>query len=146
MPVCKNCHSRISKFDKDICPICGTKDPLSGVTSDTIEITHEFDASNPALKAEAPRKKKIAFMWFALLGWTGAGFVYLRHKIGLVLAWAIANIAIYAGLSVGLALATPLGWAWLGISAGIIYLVNIIYGLVVLLSQNKKDGKGELIH
>ena len=47
MPTCRECHSRISKFDKDICPVCGAKNPLDGVTSDTIEITHEIDISNP---------------------------------------------------------------------------------------------------
>ena len=43
MPYCKNCGSRITKFDNDICPICGAKNPLEGVTSDTVEITSELD-------------------------------------------------------------------------------------------------------
>ena len=39
MPKCKNCGSRLTKFDKDVCPVCGTKNPLDGVTSDTVEMT-----------------------------------------------------------------------------------------------------------
>ena len=42
MPYCKNCGARITKFEKDICPICGQKKPLEGATSDTVEITTEL--------------------------------------------------------------------------------------------------------
>ena len=39
MPNCRNCGARITKFDKDICPVCGTKNPLQGVGSETMEVT-----------------------------------------------------------------------------------------------------------
>ena len=54
MPTCRNCGARLSKFDKDICPVCGTPDPLKGVTSETVEITSQVDLSqdpqSPKLK------------------------------------------------------------------------------------------------
>ena len=42
MPKCRNCGTRLTKFDIDICPVCGTKDPLKGVSSDTLEVTSEI--------------------------------------------------------------------------------------------------------
>ena len=32
MPYCKNCGARITKFEKDICPVCGQKKPLEGAS------------------------------------------------------------------------------------------------------------------
>ena len=45
MPSCRNCGARLSKFDKDICPVCGAKNPLEGVSSETIDITSQIDIS-----------------------------------------------------------------------------------------------------
>ena len=36
MPICRNCNSRISKFDKDRCPVCGTITLEQEVISNTI--------------------------------------------------------------------------------------------------------------
>ena len=46
MPYCKNCGSRITKFDKEICPVCGEKKPLDGAVSDTVEITTELNVKD----------------------------------------------------------------------------------------------------
>lgn len=143
MPICKNCHARISKFDKDICPVCGEKDPLSGVTSDTIEVTHGFDGSNPEFKKQAPRKKTTTFLYFSTLGWTGLGFFYLRRKMfGII--WLILNLLIIGGVGYLLFL-TPVKAFGFIISLLISYFVNVCVGLVYRFVSNLKDGVGELI-
>lgn len=50
MFTCKNCHEKLTKFDKDICPYCGTKNPIlddedSSDTTKTIDIIKENDKS-----------------------------------------------------------------------------------------------------
>ena len=41
MPNCRNCGARITKFDKDICPVCGQKNPLMGVdVVKSVEVTN----------------------------------------------------------------------------------------------------------
>ena len=48
MPYCRNCRARITKFEKDICPVCGTRNPLDGANSDTVEITSQLDLGQKA--------------------------------------------------------------------------------------------------
>ena len=76
MPYCKNCHSRIDKFNKDRCPICGQERPLDDVTSDTIEITTSVDVNDLNLNYH-PRQKKKLLIYFLTLGIFGAPFFYL---------------------------------------------------------------------
>ena len=143
MPICKNCHSRISKFDKDICPICGAANPLDGVTSDTIEVTHGFDGTNPAFKAEAPRKKAKAFVYFASLGFLGVGFAYLRFKVFAII-WCLINLALIGGGG-ALFLLTPIKAFGFLITLVISIIINICVGLYYKFAPNVKDGSGELI-
>lgn len=143
MPICKYCHSRISKFDKDICPICGAKDPLSGVTSDTIEVTHGIDSLDPAFKKEAPRKKTLALLYFTLLGVFGVGFGYLRYKVFAVI-WCVINLALIGGVGAAL-LFTPVKFFGFIIMTGAMYVVNGIIGLCYRFIPNAKDHSGELI-
>ena len=145
MPLCKNCHARISKFDKDICPVCGCKNPLDGVTSDTIEFTHGIDGNNPEFKKHAPRKKKKALIYFCTLGWTGLGFYYLRFKPMAIVIWIIANLAFIGGIGCLFFFLTPLkGFGFL-ISLAICYVINAIVGVSYIVKPNRKDGQGELI-
>ena len=62
MPNCRNCGSRLSKFDKDICPVCGFKHPLDGVSSETQEVTSEISFYKGELKTSKVRKR-----WLTLL-------------------------------------------------------------------------------
>lgn len=143
MPICKNCHSRISKFDKDICPICGASNPLDGVTSDTIEVTHGIDSTNPAFKMEAPRKKNKVLLYFATLGFLGVGFAYLRYKVFAII-WVLINLAIIGGLG-AIFMLTPMKFLGFLVSFGVAILINVIVGLIYKFMPNAKDGSGELI-
>lgn len=145
MPVCRNCHSRISKFDNDVCPVCGCKNPLEGVTSETIEITSKLDVNSPDYKDYHPKHRLTVFFLFFLIGFTGAPLFYLK-KNKFALIWLISNIAFIAILGSILAFLTPLE-TYLGylIVIAITYLVNLGFGLFYLIKKDLKDGRGEFL-
>ena len=43
MPNGKNCGARITKFDSDICPVCGFKHPIDVSKEETSDITSSFN-------------------------------------------------------------------------------------------------------
>lgn len=150
MPICRECHSRISTHDKDMCPVCGCLHPLDGegaVASETIEMTQQLDGTDPTLASAEPRKKTKTLLYFALVGWLGIGFSYLRFKLQFVLLWALCNIVIIGGVGSLFLLVFKGSTAFVGylISLGIVYLVNICIGLVYRFKPNMKDHSGELI-
>lgn len=144
MPICKNCNSRISNFDKDICPVCGYQKPLSGVTSETIEITTKIDLGDKRFEFRQV-KKKLVLLFFILLGFTGAGFFYMKHKkFGFI--YLAANL-IFIGLG-GLLISLlpnmmPFGFL---ITLGASYVINVVLGLILYFKKGLKDGEGEFIH
>ena len=144
MPVCRHCGTRISKFDKDRCPVCGELNPLEGVTSDTVEITTEIDLSEELKKDFHPKTKKKFFLLSALLGWTGIQFHYLRlFKFGFI--WMAINLAVLGG---GFsAFYFGLHDLLLGIllPVGLVYACNIALGVAVLKRTSIKDGNGNLL-
>ena len=76
MPACRNCGARLTKFDKDVCPVCGTKNPLEGVTSDTVEMTSFI---NMEQNKDFRVKKKSTMLFYSFVaGFTGLPFFYLH--------------------------------------------------------------------
>ena len=146
MPYCRNCGSRITKFDKDMCPICGTKNPLQGVNSDTVEITTELNIhSSEGKKQYQAHFRSTSFILSALIGWTGATFFYLKYK-KLGFLWLALNLILMLGL--GALFVLLIGYKEVigyFVSPAIIYLVNIGTGLYFLFKKDIKDGNGEFI-
>ena len=143
MPICKNCGSRIEKFNKDLCPICGTKKPLEGVSSETVDITGQIDIGNSDFKFRQTKKSTLLLL-FVLVGFTGAGFFYMKHKkYGLI--YLIASL-ILIGLGGFLISLTPnmMPWGFL-IAYGVSEVLGIILGLYLFFKKNLKDGQGEFI-
>ena len=144
MPVCRHCGSRISKLDKDRCPICGEINPLEGVNSDTIEVTSVLDISSSEELAFKPKTKKMFLLLSCLIGWVGAQFFYLKYKrAGLI--WLAINLVILAGgfcafffgvHNLLLAILIPLL---------VLYAANIVFGLVIYKKPSFKDGDGNLL-
>lgn len=145
MPKCRNCGTRITKFDKDICPVCGCKNPLDGVESETVEITSQFKFNeNDINKKDLPRSRKVALILFLSVGFTGVGFFYLRNKkLGLV--WLITNLLILLAISLGLYFVKPINLFSILIGLGVCYLINIVTGLILYNNVNYRDGQGELL-
>ena len=145
MPKCKYCGSRITRFDKDICPICGEKDPLQGVSSETIEITSNLDLSEAELKEFKPTTKFRAFLLFCFIGWTGAPMFYLNYY-NQALIWLFINGVIIGGVGSIFSFVTSLGapWGYL-VALSIAYVIDIFLGLFAFFKHNLKDGRGEFL-
>lgn len=144
MPNCRNCGARLNKWDNDVCPICGIKNPLEGVTSDTVEITR-FGLQADGTNLSQPKTRKKTMIWFMTIGWTGAAYFYLNKK-KTAFIWLLINLAIIGGLGSVFAFATPMpiivGYL---IGLGIAYLVNVVMGLYYFFAHDLKDGDGEFI-
>lgn len=144
MPKCKNCNNRIDRFNKDRCPICGVEHPFDGVSSDTIEITTNIDVDSVDTDYKPCRKKTLLF-YFCLLGIFGVPFFYLRKFKDGVIQLVASAIAIGI-MSFFLAVYTPLGNLYgILLAFGIMYALNIIFGLVYISQPNLKDGRGEFV-
>lgn len=146
MPYCRNCNSRISKFEKDICPVCGTRNPLDGASSDTVEITSQLDVhGKDAKKMYDPHFRITAFILFSFIGWTGAGYFYLKFKkMGFI--WLAANLLVIGGIMAAFLLTLgPKSWLSYAAPFASVYLVNMGIGVYYLAKQNAKDGNGEFI-
>ena len=70
MPNCRNCGARLSKFDTDLCPVCGIKNPLEGTSSETVEITSQIDLSEMKEGQKVLRRRKKFIAYFFTLGFT----------------------------------------------------------------------------
>ncbi len=144
MPICRHCGSRISKLDKDRCPICGEINPLEGVNSDTVEVTSVLDISPDDYSDYKPRTRKTFLLLSILIGWLGTQFFYLKYKrAGLI--WLLANLAILGGgfaafffgvHSLLLAILIPLL---------VVYAANVSFGLVIFFKPNFKDANSNLL-
>ncbi len=144
MPVCRHCGTRITKFDKDRCPVCGELNPLQDVNSDTVEITSEIDLSKGAFADFKPRKRKTFLILACTIGWLGAHMFYLgSKKPGLI--WLISNVVFMAGAF------SLLFFVMNSLILGIIVPLLIVYainvGLAIWLYKNPtlKDADGNLL-
>ena len=145
MPTCRNCNARISKFDSDICPVCGIKNPLQGVTSETIEVTSQIDLNNFTEGQKVVRRRKTLLLLFLLAGFTGAPFFYLKKKTNGIL-WLILNLAILGGLfalfffvfglHIALAIILPIL---------VVYAISGVVGAIYHFLPDLKDGEGEFV-
>ena len=145
MPNCRNCGARLSKFDKDICPVCGTKNPLEGVSSETVEITSQVDLSGFAAGQKVMRHRKSMLLLSCLIGFTGAMFFYLKNKKFGIL-WFLINLGSIAGITILLFTLPHLHIA-LSLVIGFIfsYICNVILGLLYFFKPNLKDAEGEFV-
>ena len=144
MPICRNCKKRIDRFSKDRCPRCGIEHPFEGMSSDTVEITTNID-TDAFNNDYHPCKKKQLLILFLTLGFTGIPFFYI-HKKNLGFLHLLANLSVFAAIAVLFILVVNLHVA-LGIliGLGVIYLINICFGLYFYYQPNLKDGNGEFL-
>lgn len=145
MPNCRNCGARLTKFDSDICPVCGIKNPLQGIDSETVEVTSQIDLSEMKEGQKVVRRRKTMSLLFFSLGFTGAQFFYIKKTV-LALIWLVCNLAVFAGLfcifnfaikaHIALSILLPIV---------IIYAINAAIGAVFNFLPDIKDGEGEFI-
>ena len=144
MPNCKNCGARISKFDKDICPVCGTKNPLEGVSSETVEITSQIDLNNFVEGQKVVCRRKKMLILFLACGFTAAQFFYLKRKKFAVL-WLIINLVIMAAVYFLISMfRSPLAVCII-VAVLSTYVLNSIMGAIYYFLPDLKDGEGEFV-
>ena len=143
MPYCKNCHSRIDRFDKDRCPICGTEKPFEGVSSDTVEITTNIDTSG--LNIDYHPRKRLTFLCLFLLGFTGAPMFYIyKKKAGFI--FILFNL-VFIGAAIALLILTTSIHPAISVTSIIVLdmIVNFLAGLSIYNQPNLKDGRGDFL-
>ena len=145
MPNCRNCGARISKFDKDICPVCGTQNPLEGVSSETVEITSQIDLNNFVEGQKVVCRRKKMLILFLACGFTASQFFYLKRK-KFAIVWLIINLLIIGLGFLGLSMARNIPLA-VAIIAPILltYVLNAIMGTIYYFLPDLKDGEGEFV-
>ena len=145
MAKCKYCGENITKFDKEICPFCGGKDPIDYTKQDTCDVTQTINTISNEKKEELAlkeHKRSVSFILCLLLGLFGIDSFYLGFKKEGIIRIA-STLVIYGGLfliffftvfkdNLVLALTIPLA---------IIYVIYIILS-IVLLFLRKKDKAG----
>ncbi|MCQ2802581.1 MAG: TM2 domain-containing protein [Bacilli bacterium] len=142
MPICKNCHSRIDKFNKDRCPICGTEKPFEGVSSDTIEITTSLDVEDLDFN---PRSKKKLLVLYITLGFFGIPQFYLYNKKLGVLSLILNMLFIgLGGFLLGQFTSIKMYLAFIIVILASL-LINSLIGLYLYKKPNLKDGHGEFV-
>ena len=144
MPNCRNCGARLSKFDTDLCPVCGIKNPLEGISSETVEITSQIDLSQMKEGQKVKRRRKILTLLFYVLGFTGAAFFYIK-KAMLGLIWLICNLVVMGGLFALFYFTVKNLVVAIIVPVLVAYVINIIVGVVYNFLPNIKDGEGEFI-
>ena len=145
MPSCRNCGARLSKFDTDICPVCGTLKPLEGVSSETVEITSQVDLSGFEAGQKVMRHRKTMLLLSCLVGFTGAMFFYLKNKkVGIL--WLLLNCGLIASIALLLFLLAHFHIALaLGLGFAAAYLCNVATGLIYYFKPDLKDAEGEFV-
>lgn len=143
MPNCKNCGARITKFDNDICPVCGFKHPIDKNDEETSDITSSFNLpENSSIKINQ-KKRIVAFLLSSFLGFTGAPYFYLGYKkIGIISL--ISNIFLISLIGIILTFVFNFDFiiSFLLIALLSDYIINIIVGLYFLFKHNIKDKSG----
>ena len=144
MPNCRNCGARISKFDKDICPVCGTKNPLEGVSSETVEITSQIDLNNFVEGQKVVCRRKKMLVLFCACGFTAAQFFYLKRKKFAVL-WLIINLLLMGIVFFLTSMVRNPLWLCILLSVLFTYVLNAIVGTIYYFLPDLKDGEGEFV-
>lgn len=152
MPKCKHCHSNITKFDKERCPICGGLNPLDGQTSETTDVTQLIETMPEEKKSELnikQKSKKVASFLLMFLGAFSADEFYLGFIISGIIRIFI-NILFVAGVFTALYLLKiiigqhALLYSSL-IAVGSLFLVYIVLGIISLFKTDRKDKNGVLL-
>lgn len=142
MPNCRQCGARLSKFDADICPVCGLKHPFDdAVSADTVEFTQTIGT----LDGEVPsfKSRKLAAKLAFFTSFLGLDLYYLHFYIAFVIN------AIYFVL-LGVLLPTLLtiffgAYYVFFITLGVSMIGHIAYGVYLLVAKDYKDGRGEFL-
>jgi hypothetical protein len=143
MPKCRSCGTRLSKFDKDICPVCGIDMPLEGVDNETIEITSEISGLKETMSGYKETSRTTCFVLSLCIGWSGASYFYQgKNKLGII--WLILNVTIFASLFLLFYFLNQFLLAYI-LPISLIYILNILMSFYFMYKEDYKDGRGNFL-
>ncbi len=143
MPSCKYCHRNISKFDSDICPYCGERDPIDS-SYKTKDVTQFVDPYSGEYELYRSKSKKTMLIFMFTLGFSGAPYFYIGKKkegfisllVSLLFIASLGSLLFFTCLNNALAFLIPLF---------ALYLFYAVLGLVKKNSDSLKDSNGEFL-
>lgn len=149
MPNCRNCKREISRFDKDVCPHCGTLDPI-GDGYKTRDMTSFVDPLHPDYKLYKSKSRKVTAILCLLLGFLGIHNFYLGFaKKG----WweAVISLIIINVFGLGLCLVSffklfvmPYVVCYL-IPFGVVFIAFALRSIHYFTKDSLKDASGEFL-
>lgn len=149
MPKCKYCNQSITKFDKEICPYCGGKNPIDTNNPQTTDITEVINTVNPSDESRVnykPKKKIVNAILCMILGVFGIDELYLGFKGRFVIRLAI-NALVYIIFMLVFYFTKVITTQYLIflLPFVIIFAFYLIVGVVFLQLKNKKDVTGAFL-
>lgn len=144
MPLCKNCHREISRFDSDVCPYCGEPHPIEDDYK-TKDMTKFLD---PVKEEEGlyRSKRKLAYVLLTFfLGPFGAGEFYIgKMKSGL--AYLILTFLFLALFGTAFYFLVPgIGAYWFLIGYALPFALGAGKAVSLVTKDDLKDGNGEFL-
>jgi hypothetical protein len=146
MPKCKYCGQSITKFDKEICPYCGGKNPIDSSSPETMDITESIKTVTPTDEVRVkfkPKKRNLNAVLCMFLGVFGIDELYLGFKNRFLIRLAINAVAYIAFVLIfyfSNKSAAPLYIFFLPFL--IVFGVWFVIGIIFLFIKNKKDSNG----
>lgn len=145
MPYCKNCHQKLTRLDKDICPYCGTPKPLEGISTETQDITTSFDPIQPEYKQVKAKSKVLTGILCIFFGILGVHGFYLQ-KFRLAFESILMSLLVIGGSFLVLYFTKLLSWELaLIVPASVCELFFLVMGIGYIVKSDIKDGRGEFL-
>lgn len=143
MPRCKYCHSEITKFDTDICPKCGERNPIDDDYR-TMDITQHIDPQAGDFKLYKSKSKKLTLLLMALFGPLAFDEFY-RGFIGRAVANLLFTIAVVGGLGTSLLLLDLIQPWFYFVLYGFVWVCHMLRALAISRNDSLKDARGEFL-
>jgi len=146
MPICKNCHHSITRFDEDVCPYCGTEHPIEDgyVTKD---MTSFVDPVASEYKLYKSKSRRLSATLCLFLGMFGIHNFYLGFKKVAIIELIITTILIAGGgtlLGFFLAETMPF-FSWYLIFFGVLFIFYALRSFHYFLKDSLCDASGEFL-
>ncbi|MEG2639940.1 MAG: hypothetical protein RR909_00280 [Bacilli bacterium] len=147
---CKNCDHKLTKFDRDLCPYCGARNPIDDSSTETIDVTQIIDnIENIDHKEKFVRKsRKTYIILMMILGIFSAHLFYIKRYYQA--AYLIGANALFIGgggylLSIFEIFTKSqyyLNWI---VALGVVLGLYIILGTCTIFFGEPKDNDNEVL-
>lgn len=141
MLICKNCGEKLTKFNKEICPYCGCKKPLSNSIQET-DTTKAIQALGDE-KIVIKHKSLILFLILTcFLGIFGVEFLYLKKIKEFIISLTL-NLFVYFLLFILFYFLNLNSYIVIFIPFLIVFIINCFFGIFLFFNKSiLKDSNG----